>query len=116
EPVAKDPAASAATVRAPVAADLAEYTKDITGAGPLTATIETSMGAFHCQLFDDKAPATVANFVGLATGKKPWRNPQTRSVETGKPFYDGLTFHRVIPTFMIQGGDPLGTGGGDPGY
>jgi len=116
EPVAKDPGAGSATVRAPVAADLAEYTKDITGAGPLTATIETSMGAFHCQLFDDKAPATVANFVGLATGKKPWRNPQTRAVETAKPFYDGLTFHRVIPGFMIQGGDPMGTGGGDPGY
>ena len=116
EPVAKDPGAGGAAVRAPVAGDLADYTKDITGSGPLTATIETSMGAFHCQLFDDKAPATVANFVGLATGKKPWRNPQTRATETGKPFYDGLTFHRVIPGFMIQGGDPMGTGGGDPGY
>ena len=114
-PVAKDPAAGA-TVRSPVAADLAEYTKDITGAGPLMATIDTNLGAFHCQLFDDKAPATVANFIGLATGKKAWRNPQTRAVETGKAFYDGLTFHRVIPGFMVQGGDPLGTGGGDPGY
>ena len=123
EPVAKappapapPPAAPAAEVRAPTPADLADYTKDLAGSGTLTATIETSMGAFHCQLFDDKAPATVANFVGLATGKKPWRNPQTRATETGKPFYDGLTFHRVIPGFMIQGGDPMGTGGGDPGY
>jgi peptidyl-prolyl cis-trans isomerase A (cyclophilin A) len=59
---------------------------------------------------------TVANFVGLATGKKPWKNPKTDAVEKGKPFYDGLVFHRVIPEFMIQGGDPLGVGSGGPGY
>jgi peptidyl-prolyl cis-trans isomerase A (cyclophilin A) len=118
EPVAKDPG----TVRAgedprpPVAADLAEYTKDIPGSGPLTATIETSLGTFHCELFGDKAPMTVANFVGLATGKKAWQNPNTGSTERGKPFFDGLIFHRVIPTFMIQGGDPLGKGVGGPGY
>jgi peptidyl-prolyl cis-trans isomerase A (cyclophilin A) len=122
EPVAKEPAPAAAPapaageVRAPVAADLAEYTKDIPGSGKLTATIETSMGAFHCELFGDKAPLTVANFVGLATGKKPWKNPSTGQPETGKPFYDGLTFHRVIPGFMIQGGDPMGNGRGGPGY
>jgi peptidyl-prolyl cis-trans isomerase A (cyclophilin A) len=116
EPAATAPAAGGGEVRAPVAADLAEYTKDITGTGPLTATIETNLGAFHCELFGDKAPATVANFVGLATGKKAWKNPQTGAAETGKPFFNGLTFHRVIPGFMVQGGDPLGTGGGDPGY
>jgi len=118
EPVAKAaaPAAGGGEVRPPVAGDLAEYTKDIPGAGPLTATIETNLGAFHCELFGDKAPATVANFVGLATGKKAWKNPHTGATETGKPFFDGLTFHRVIPGFMVQGGDPLGTGGGDPGY
>jgi peptidyl-prolyl cis-trans isomerase A (cyclophilin A) len=59
---------------------------------------------------------TVANFVGLATGKKPWKNPKTGNVEKGKPFFNDLTFHRVIADFMIQGGDPLGTGTGGPGY
>jgi peptidyl-prolyl cis-trans isomerase A (cyclophilin A) len=121
----KDPATPAApsapsgggtTVRAPTAADLDEYTKDIPGNGPLKATIETSMGTIHCDLLPDKAPMTVANFVGLATGKKAWKNPKTGSVETSKPYYDGLTFHRVIPGFMIQGGDPLGEGTGGPGY
>jgi len=123
EPVAKappapapPPAAPAAEVRAPTPADLADYTKDIAGSGTLTATIETSMGAFHCELFGDKAPIAVANFVGLATGKKPWRNPTTGAVETAKPFFEGLTFHRVIPGFMIQGGDPMGNGRGGPGY
>jgi peptidyl-prolyl cis-trans isomerase A (cyclophilin A) len=103
-------------VRPPVAADLAEYTKDLPGDGKLVATIETSMGTIHCELFGDKAPMTVANFVGLATGKKAWRNPKTGAVEKGKPFYDGLIFHRVIPEFMIQGGDPMGVGRGGPGY
>ncbi len=81
-----------------------------------TATIETSMGDIHCTLFPDKAPLTVANFIGLATGKKQWKNPKTGKVEKGVPLYDGTTFHRVIPNFMIQGGDPLGTGTGGPGY
>lgn len=118
-PVAAVPSAvhpAGRDVRAPVAADLAEYTKDLPGNGPLTATIDTSLGVFHCELFADKAPMTVANFVGLATGKKPWLNPRTGAVENGKPFYDGLIFHRVIPGFMIQGGDPLGVGTGGPGY
>jgi len=115
----KDPGTAAAggdEVRPPVAADLAEYTKDLAGNGPLTATIETSLGTFHCDLFADKAPMTVANFVGLATGKKAWQNPKTGAAEKGKPFFDGLTFHRVIAGFMIQGGDPLGVGTGGPGY
>jgi peptidyl-prolyl cis-trans isomerase A (cyclophilin A) len=123
EPVSKEPgkprdtaAAGDDKVRPPVAADLAEYTKDLPGSGPLLATIDTSMGTFHCELFGDKAPLTVANFVGLATGKKPWQNPNGGKVESGKPFFDGLTFHRVIPEFMIQGGDPLGAGTGGPGY
>jgi peptidyl-prolyl cis-trans isomerase A (cyclophilin A) len=118
EPVAKDPPArpSGDEVRPPVAADLAEYTKDIAGTGPLTATIETSMGAFHCELHADKAPMTVANFIGLASGKKPWTHPESRQVHKAKPFFDGLIFHRVIPGFMIQGGDPLGVGRGGPGY
>ena len=107
----------ASDVRPPVAADLAEYTKDLPGTGDkLMATIDTSLGTFHCELFGDKAPMTVANFVGLATGKKPWLNPKTGNVERGTPFFEGITFHRVIPGFMIQGGDPLGQGTGGPGY
>lgn len=109
-------AASADEVRPPVAADLAEYTKDLPGEGKLVATIETTMGTIHCELFGDKAPMTVANFVGLATGQKPWLDPNTGTVQKGKPFYDGLIFHRVIAEFMIQGGDPLGVGRGGPGY
>ena len=104
-------------VRPPVAADLAEYIKELPGSGKkLLATFETSKGTIHCELFPDKAPMTVANFVGLATGKKPWRHPNTNEVVKGKPFFDGLGFHRVIAEFMIQGGDPLGVGTGGPGY
>jgi peptidyl-prolyl cis-trans isomerase A (cyclophilin A) len=119
-PPAKTPPAAVAAngddVRPPVAADLAEYTKDLKGNGKMVATFETSMGTIHCELYPDQTPMTVANFVGLATGKKPWLNPKTGTVEKGKPFFDGLTFHRVIPEFMIQGGDPLGVGRGGPGY
>ena len=100
----------------PVAADLAEYTKDIPGNGPLAATIETPLGTFECALFADKVPMTVANVIGLATGKKPWADPNSGEVMKGKPFFDGLIFHRVIPDFMVQGGDPLGQGIGGPGY
>ena len=104
-----------AEVRPPTAADLAEYTKDVPGTGgKLIARIETSLGTLTCELFTEQAPMTVANFVGLATGKKAWRGPS--GVERNKPFYDGLVFHRVIPGFMIQGGDPTGTGRGGPGY
>ena len=100
-----------------MAADLAEYTKDLPGKGTkLKAEIKTSEGTFHCELYGDKVPMTVANFVGLATGKKPWKNPKTGDVMKNTPFYDGLIFHRVIPGFMIQGGDPLGVGSGGPGY
>ena len=103
-------------VRPPVAADLAEYTKDLKGNGKMVATFETTMGAIHCELYPDQSPMTVANFVGLATGKKPWLNPKTGTIEKGKPYFDGLIFHRVIAEFMIQGGDPLGVGRGGPGY
>jgi peptidyl-prolyl cis-trans isomerase A (cyclophilin A) len=103
-------------VRPPVAADLATYAKSIPGTGPLTATLSTSMGALHCALFDDRAPMTVANFIGLATGQKAWRDPDSSKTVRNKPFYNGLIFHRVIPHFMIQGGDPRGVGTGGPGY
>jgi len=81
-----------------------------------SAIIHTSAGDMRCELFPDKAPKTVSNFIGLATGKKDWTNPATGKLEHNKPLYDGVIFHRVIPTFMIQGGDPLGTGSGGPGY
>jgi peptidyl-prolyl cis-trans isomerase A (cyclophilin A) len=104
-------------IRPPVAADLATYLKAVKGTGPiLLATIDTSLGTLHCQLYEDKAPATVANFVGLATGQKAFTDPKTTKVVKGKPFYDGLVFHRIIPGFMVQGGDPLGAGTGGPGY
>jgi peptidyl-prolyl cis-trans isomerase A (cyclophilin A) len=83
--------------------------------GP-TAVLDTSMGRITCKLFSKEAPETVANFTGLAEGTKDWTNPKTKQKMHGKPLYNGTTFHRVIPDFMIQGGDPLGTGMGDPGY
>jgi peptidyl-prolyl cis-trans isomerase A (cyclophilin A) len=89
--------------------------KGLSGKGTLIATIDTSMGTFTCELYEKQAPKTVANFVGLARGKRPFKDPKTGQWVT-RPFYDGLTFHRVIPEFMLQGGDPLGTGTGDPGY
>src|SRR5580698_5733843 len=83
--------------------------------GP-TVVIDTSMGRLSCKLFDKQAPITVANFIGLAEGTKDWTNPKTLQKVHRQPFYNGLTFHRVIPGFMIQGGDPVGDGTGDPGY
>lgn len=85
------------------------------GAQP-KAIIDTTAGKMTCTLFPDKAPIGVANFTGLATGTKDWTNPVTHKKEHGVPLYDGTIFHRVIPNFMIQGGDPAGTGMGDPGY
>ena len=83
--------------------------------GPI-AVFDTSMGQMRCQLFSKEAPEAVANFTGLATGTKDWTNPATHAKEHGVPLYNGTTFHRVIPGFMIQGGDPVGDGTGDPGY
>jgi peptidyl-prolyl cis-trans isomerase A (cyclophilin A) len=85
------------------------------GKGDLYAVFQTSAGNITCRLFDKDAPETVANFVGLATGSKEWTDPRTGK-KTHAKLYDGTVFHRVIPNFMIQGGDPLGTGTGDPGY
>jgi peptidyl-prolyl cis-trans isomerase A (cyclophilin A) len=82
----------------------------------VTATFDTSLGTIVVKLFPEDAPETVANFVGLATGKKEWKDPKSGQMKTGTPLYDGTVFHRVIPEFMIQGGDPLGTGTGGPGY
>jgi peptidyl-prolyl cis-trans isomerase A (cyclophilin A) len=112
---AADAAPPAAEVRAPTAADLATYTADLTGSGPLVATLETAQGTLHCQLFEKAAPVTVANFVGLARGLHPFRDPVTGKV-LKRPYYHGTFFHRVIPGFMAQGGDPTATGTGGPGY
>ncbi len=79
------------------------------------ATFDTSAGTFKVRLFDDKAPKTVANFVGLAKGSQEWTDPKSGKPAT-RPFYDGLIFHRVIDGFMIQGGCPEGSGRGGPGY
>lgn len=79
------------------------------------AVMETSMGKFKVELFPDKAPKTVENFVGLAEGTKEWTDPKSGKKEK-KPLYNGTVFHRVIKKFMIQGGDPLGNGTGGPGY
>src|SRR6266481_5177958 len=79
------------------------------------AVFESSQGTIVVRLFEKEAPQTVSNFVGLAEGTKEFRDPKTGQ-KVKRPFYDGLIFHRVIPQFMIQGGCPLGTGTGDPGY
>jgi len=85
------------------------------GDGPLRAIITTELGAITCTLEPEEAPLAVANFVGLARGVRPWLNPASNEW-VGRKFYDGLTFHRIIDDFMAQGGDPLGTGTGGPGY
>ena len=95
-------------------------TKGLKGQGPLMAKIDIeqsgkSMGAVTCELFEKDAPKTVANFVGLARGTRPFWDDKKKSWEK-RAFYDGLVFHRVIPDFMIQGGDPKGVGTGNPGY
>ncbi|MGA7293789.1 MAG: peptidylprolyl isomerase [Terriglobales bacterium] len=80
------------------------------------AIIHTTAGDLHCTLFPKVAPIGVENFIGLATGTKDWTSPVTHAKKRGVPLYDGTIFHRVIPEFMIQGGDPEGNGEGDPGY
>ena len=82
----------------------------------LYATVRTTQGDIEIRLFPDHAPETVRNFVGLATGEKAWKDPKTGAQKAGTPLYSGTIFHRVIPGFMIQGGDPKGNGTGGPGY
>ncbi|CUU57677.1 peptidyl-prolyl cis-trans isomerase A (cyclophilin A) [Parafrankia irregularis] len=82
----------------------------------LYATLRTTQGDIEIRLFPDHAPKTVKNFVGLATGSREWTDPNTGEKKNGVPLYSGTIFHRVIPNFMIQGGDPLGSGRGGPGY
>lgn len=92
---------------------LADATKGLAGEGKLYATLDTSLGKLDCELYEDRAPITVANFVGLARGLRPFKH---KGAWVTRPAYDGTTFHRVIKGFMIQGGDPEGTGKGQPGY
>jgi peptidyl-prolyl cis-trans isomerase A (cyclophilin A) len=92
---------------------LEDATKGVSGKGTLVAELKTDLGTLKCELFEDKAPITVANFVGLARGIRPFK---AGGEWVKKPGYDGTTFHRVIKGFMIQGGDPQGTGAGEPGY
>jgi peptidyl-prolyl cis-trans isomerase A (cyclophilin A) len=92
-----------------------QFMADIKAGKDLYATLDTSLGVVVCKLFSKDAPKTVENFVGLADGSKEWKDPKTGK-NAAKPLYNGTIFHRVIPNFMIQGGDPLGNGTGDPGY
>ena len=85
-------------------------------AGNPVAVINTTAGKMRCTLFEKQTPETVANFIGLASGTKDWKNPVSHVTKHNTPLYDGTIFHRVIPNFMIQGGDPAGNGSGDPGY
>ena len=112
-PIAKAQAPADALPDAP--STTAHEVPPATPTGP-TVLFDTTMGRLVCQFFDQQAPTTVANFIGLATGSKTWIDPVTSQKVTGKPFYNGTTFHRVIPEFMIQGGDRRGTGEGDAGY
>lgn len=108
------PATKAAPAKKPAAATSAA--KPAASAGGPTAIIDTTAGKMRCTLFPDRAPIGVANFTGLAEGTKDWTSPVSHLKKHGVPLYDGTIFHRVIPSFMIQGGDPLGNGNGDPGY
>jgi peptidyl-prolyl cis-trans isomerase A (cyclophilin A) len=84
--------------------------------GETTATLHTTEGDIEIELYDERAPHTVENFVGLATGEKTWTDPDTGEEVEGEPLYDDVLFHRVIEGFMVQTGDPTGTGRGGPGY
>jgi len=103
-PAAKAPAQKPATAAKPA------------GSGQPAAVFDTTAGKLRCTLFEKETPETVANFIGLASGTKDWTNPASGVKKHGVPLYDGTIFHRVIPNFMIQGGDPAGNGSGDPGY
>jgi peptidyl-prolyl cis-trans isomerase A (cyclophilin A) len=111
KPATEKPAAPAETTAKP-AAPAASAAKHGPG---VYAHITTNHGAMIARLFDKEVPRTVENFVGLAEGKKQWKNPRTGTM-VRRPYYNNLTFHRIIPNFMIQGGDPEGTGMGGPGF
>jgi cyclophilin family peptidyl-prolyl cis-trans isomerase len=84
--------------------------------GQPTAVFDTTAGTLRCTLFEKETPITVKNFIDLANGTRDWTNPVSHATKHNTPLYDGTIFHRIIPNFMIQGGDPAGNGSGDPGY
>jgi peptidyl-prolyl cis-trans isomerase A (cyclophilin A) len=96
--------------------DVGPWMKKAADGKELFATLKTTQGEVVVKLYSKDAPKTVQNFVGLATGEKEWTDPVTKKRVKGDSLYRGTKFHRVIPEFMIQGGDPLGSGAGDPGY
>jgi peptidyl-prolyl cis-trans isomerase A (cyclophilin A) len=104
-----------ATKATPTKAAPKAATKAAPAKTPPTAVIHTTEGDMKCTLFPDQAPKAVANFIGLAKGTKAWKDGSGNTVH-GKPLYDGVIFHRVIPEFMVQTGDPTGTGSGDVGF
>jgi len=121
------PTLAAAVAAGALAQDSTKPAQDIPDAPQATAAamihpngpsvlMDTSMGRITCQFHQKQAPMATANFIALAQGTKEWTDPATKKVQRHKPLYNGTTFHRVIPEFMIQGGDPIGTGMGDPGY
>jgi peptidyl-prolyl cis-trans isomerase A (cyclophilin A) len=118
-PAEPAPAAAPAPTPAPAAKPPVAKAPDAPAPAPkptrLLARFQTSQGNFTAELNEKEAPGTVANFAGLASGEKEWTHPGTGAKQK-KPYYDGLTFHRIIDGFMIQGGDPLGTGTGGPGF
>ena len=114
-PATAAPPQPKAAAREPEAKDVIPMANIPQGNGDLYAVFHTSRGNIVVKLFEKEAPKTVANFVGLATGKQEWVDPRNGQKSKAK-LYDGTVFHRVIPQFMIQGGDPLGTGTGGPGY
>src|SRR5437879_5225283 len=113
---AKKPATTTKPKVATTGATKSAAAKPTTRAAEPEAIFETSMGKMKCTLFPKQAHKTVANFIGLAEGTKEWTDPKTGKVMKGVPLYDKTVFHRVIPNFMIQGGDPIGNGTGGPGY
>ena len=114
-PATAAPPQPKAAAREPEAKDVIPMANIPQGNGDLYAVFQTSRGNIVVKLFEKETPKTVANFVGLATGKQEWVDPRNGQKSKAK-LYDGTVFHRVIPQFMIQGGDPLGTGTGGPGY
>ena len=97
------------------AAEEGAWTKKVSAGKTVFATFKTSEGDITVKLYSKESPKTVSNFVGLATGEKEWTHPKDGQ-KSRRPLYNGTTFHRVIPGFMIQGGDPMGSGQGDPGF
>jgi peptidyl-prolyl cis-trans isomerase A (cyclophilin A) len=115
-PAPKAPASSPAPRTRPPAENPGPWQQKALNGQNLYATLETNQGNIVVKLFSKDAPLTVANFVGLATGEQTWTDPKTGEVKKNTPLYKDVIFHRVIPGFMIQGGDPLGMGSGSPGY